>query len=420
MYSIFIDTNILLHFKTFDELPWNSIVKDKFKLVFPPIILDELDKHKNHNNSKTAKRSRMIAAKLIPFMKGQKGRLVIEIIKERPKATTFEKFNLDPKHQDDCLLASILEYMAANSDHQTLLMTDDLMALARSETFSIKTLQLDEQMRLADGVDEEGKIIDKLKKENIQLKERIPKVDLYFKDKLKLLKIEVQTRIKTREEIRAIEMAKIKRETPLMVIDNKEPKTPFEVIALMNFNILSNEKKAEYNKNLKDYYREYEQYLNSYYDYAIKNFKSVELKFLVNNDGNMPADDIDVWLHLPDGFEASNKKMKAPQKPQAPYKPKNNFDLGHLSTGALMPNFNFNHSAPTINFDAPSIKKTNSYEVRFHCKSLKHDMSNLFDSIFLQFNTFEAMRNFTIDYKLNVGNVPYPITGKLHVAFETI
>ncbi|MEZ2335677.1 PIN domain-containing protein [Mucilaginibacter sp. RCC_168] len=421
MHSIFIDTNILLHFKTFDELPWSNFVNSEFKLIFPPIILDELDKHKNNSNAKIGKRSRMIAGKLIASMKGEQGQIVLEILKDRPRNLTFKKFNLDPKHQDDCLLASILEYKSKNNGEEVLLMTDDLMALARSETFGIQTIQLGEDLRLVESLDEQAKMIERLKKENVQLKERTPNVDLYFVGKLKVLKVEVKTNLKSREDIRVIEMAKIKQATPLMIIkEEKKGKTPLEIFARFNSNLLSNERKAAYNSKVEEYYRDYERYLAVYYDYAIKKFLSTELKFMIINEGNIPAQDIDIWIHLPDGFVASEKRMKEPREPEPPYKPKHDFDIesNGFSAGDLAARLNFNPSMPKINFDAPTIKKTNSYEVTYYCKSLKHDMENSFDKIFLQYDSFDSIKNFTIDYKLNIANVPAPVKGQLHVVFE--
>ncbi|MES2276039.1 MAG: PIN domain-containing protein [Bacteroidota bacterium] len=418
MFAVFIDTNILLHFKTFDELPWKKLAGDDFKLVFPPIILDELDKHKNHPNPKTAKRSRMIAGKLISFMKGQSSRLIAEVLRVRPAAATFEQYNLDPKHQDDCLLASIIEYMAANQGVSARLVTDDLMALARSETFGIQTIQLDEGLRLAEIPDEQTKAIERLKKENTQLKERIPKVDLFFEGKVQLLKIQLQANLKTREEIRQTEMAKVKAETPLMIISAEQPtKTTMEIIAQFSGGLLSNERKVAYNTKVGEYYQEYEQYLAAYYGFAIKRFQSVELRFMISNDGNVPAQDIDVWLHLPDGFKALEKRAKEPKKPEAPYRPKHNFDMEGIMP-SFAPALSFHHSPAPINFNAPTIKKTNSYEITYHCRSLKHDMVNAFSRIYLQYDSFAAMQNFTIDYKLNIANVPEPVTGQLHVVFE--
>lgn len=41
----------------------------------------------------------------------------------------------------------------------------------------------------------------------------------------------------------------------------------------------------------------------------------------MHNNGNAPANDIDVWLHFPDGFFVLRKDqyMKKPREPKPPY-----------------------------------------------------------------------------------------------------
>jgi len=47
----FIDTNVLIHGKTFDELDWPEIVgASEVCLVLATVVLKELDKHKNESN----------------------------------------------------------------------------------------------------------------------------------------------------------------------------------------------------------------------------------------------------------------------------------------------------------------------------------------------------------------------------------
>ncbi|UEG54038.1 PIN domain-containing protein [Mucilaginibacter daejeonensis] len=420
MRAVFIDTNILLHFTTFDELPLDSLVHGEFKLVFPPIILDELDKHKNHNNPKTAKRARMLAGKLIAILNEQEGRFPSVILHRRPVASTFEQNSLDPKHQDDCLLASIIEYRKNNESEQVLLITDDLMASVRSKTFNIPVLKLDSKLRLKDNQDEQTKLIEKLKQENANLKESIPKVDLFFADKTRLLRVPVKSKLRPRDEIVEEKMAEIEKEHPLMIIEAyKEPTTLAEKLALLNRLELSNKTKARFNDDLTKFFQEHKLYLNKYFDFAVKRFMAVELEFAIINSGNLPAEDIDVWIHLPDGFEAFNAPSKAPKEPKPPHRPEHDYDTGGNNFLSLinLPKFHAPR-IPVIDFDAPHIRKTNSYEVTYHCKLLKHQMTKTFDKVYLQYESFECMKNFTIDYRLNISNVPKLIEGTLNVVFE--
>lgn len=77
MIALFIDTNVLLHFQTFDEVACNKIVGGDCELQIAPIIIDELDKHKNNQNTKIARRARMIAGKLEKLLDGEEGKVVV-------------------------------------------------------------------------------------------------------------------------------------------------------------------------------------------------------------------------------------------------------------------------------------------------------------------------------------------------------
>ena len=145
----------------------------------------------------------------------------------------------------------------------------------------------------------------------------------------------------------------------------------------------------------------------------------VELVFELVNDGNTPAEDIDVWLHLPDGFEVINKYQKKPKKPEAPYRPKSNFDFEPLNNRFPSLDFSLPGARPSPpDPDKPTVKKTNSYEITFHCKSVKHSMAHAFNRVILKYTSLNAMKNFQIDYRLNAANVPATVEGTLNVIFE--
>ena len=54
----FIDTNVLLHYRFFDEVNWAAQVgADEVTLVFAPVVFDELDKKKWSGTHKQKKRA---------------------------------------------------------------------------------------------------------------------------------------------------------------------------------------------------------------------------------------------------------------------------------------------------------------------------------------------------------------------------
>ena len=64
MKYIFLDTNIFIHFQFYEQISWQEIVGDEYKLIIAPIVLDELDKHKTNPNKKIAGRVKSILPKI--------------------------------------------------------------------------------------------------------------------------------------------------------------------------------------------------------------------------------------------------------------------------------------------------------------------------------------------------------------------
>ena len=67
----FIDTMIFLHFQSFDQLDWPTILNMKRAMIIvPPITLRELNKHKDtHNLQKIRERAQSVIGKLLDLFK---------------------------------------------------------------------------------------------------------------------------------------------------------------------------------------------------------------------------------------------------------------------------------------------------------------------------------------------------------------
>lgn len=183
-------------------------------------------------------------------------------------------------------------------------------------------------------------------------------------------------------------------------------------------NSVSKEQVENFNKDNYDFFEKYEYYLRKEFTLNVIKSLSLPITIKMKNEGNVPALDIDIWLHFPDGFElyTNNNYPKKPKEPKPPYRPKHRYDTGPMLIPSIVPVYGSGTgSMPDINFNEPTIRKTNSYEVDLHVKSLKHFQSHEFERLIVVFPSYEEIINFTIDYKIVIGNVPEPIVGKLSV-----
>jgi hypothetical protein len=419
MNHLFIDTNIIIHFKALDEIKWSKLIGGRYQFVFAPVILTELDKHKNNTNSKIAKRAKNFATKLV---KGNYGSLPILLLLKRPVPAIFVREQLDPGHQDDCLIASILQFKEeTDRESKVFWVTDDSFAQVRAGTYGIEVLTLSEELRVDVGKDEELKEIEKLKKEIAQLKGKVPNVTLRFPENTMFCEYKIPMSKNTYEEFRRIEMTKVKLENPLMeILDMDAYKNP-ALLIFAQISALSNRTRIKYNEELTAYYGEYEKYLQYQYIHNAKLRRLLTLSLILVNDGNTPAEDIDIKLHLSNGFEVLENAPEPPVKPKLPHRPKNDFDFGGPIPILNPSDFRNFHLQPTLPDPGRiSIKKTNGYEINCHCQLLKHNLTHDLNPIFVQFESEAAMKSFQIEYKLNISNVPYPVEEKLNVIVKAL
>ena len=210
--KIFVDTNILLHFKPLEEIGWKEVIGEmNVTIVFAPIIIEEFDKHKRNTNVKIANRAKVVAKRIDESSASKKfsKSVEIDILTIRPNPNTFDQHSLDRLEQDDRLIASILEYKAKHSDQTVRLLTNDLGPKLKCISLGIETLDLPEKYELAND-DEQTKEIRKLKEEINKLKEKIPKVEILFNDKSKINTFDIS--IPNFELFKETELKKIRDE----------------------------------------------------------------------------------------------------------------------------------------------------------------------------------------------------------------
>lgn len=416
---IFPDTNIFLHFKPFDQIKWNQIFGGNCKIVVAPIVIDELDKHRRNTIKRISNTAKVIAKKFENIIDNPEVETNIVFLNSRPIEQTFIANGLDKREQDDILLASIIEFSVLNADDKVFLVTDDIGPKLKAKSHNIVAKKLPEEFQIPIEDDEETAKLKRLIRENNELRNRIPKVDLYFKGRKKRLIHTIKKDIKSLDKFIEDLMDQERKKYLPMTIEknNLSENRGLSALALGDLNTIPEDKIQQYNIRLENYFESYKKYLPSFYKYGLNEFLAIPIELEIHNDGNVPAEDIDLWLHFPDGFELFDlaKFNPAPEKPELPTKPKSIMDT--FSAGVPLPRmFSTNLSpGPSFRPNSPNIKKTNSYEVTMDCNILKHNQSFHLPVLVAKFSSFEKMIGFEILFKLMINNVPKAVTGKIHV-----
>lgn len=418
MKYIFIDTNIFLHFQDFRKIDWNKEAKLKeCTLIIAPIVIDELDEKKIGTTriGNKAREVLNIIENLIDRATLNEN-VGIEVFLEKPLQKIYDVNGLNFKEQDHRLIASIIDFKQKRQVSDVILCTNDIGPRLRAKQYGITSLKLSDKYLLPDQESETEKKIRKLEQENTKLKNKIPKIALTFDNSQEFVKIKTENfELRNYDDYKTQCLEEIKQKFPYM-----EHADPFKnpLAGLMAITPDSNQINS-YNKNLDKYFKEYEDAIMQIYEREKRRKLTFEINLKVTNSGTIPAEDVDIHLHFPDGFELfeSDELDEEIELPEPPIKPRNKFDFsyhGIPSSSIISPQINL---GTNLNFNKPTIKKTNSYIVDFDREHLKHGYSEELESLSVVFESYEEIQNFQIDYVLSAGNMPEKLKGKLNVIF---
>lgn len=429
MLYLYPDTNIFLHFQDFEELDWSSLVdsQEPFTIVMTPVVLDEIDQHKYSSNRKRAHKARNLAPRIDKILDGSQSSIVTVL--RSPRSATFNDLNdlgLDSSRGDNWLIATILSDRQAFQPQDTsILITNDAGPKWKAIDYGIRVIRPSENLQLSNEPDETERERDQIKKELNEIKNAQPKLELTFENESALLEIQRPGAVRSRDEALTEKLTEIRSKFPPIIhtpdVTAEEANTYSIRTLLEQHSRLSEEQVNKYNKELENFHSKTRAYWDAAYTAKVFEHHTFTIELILHNKGGKPAENIDLYLHFPDGFEMPEEKgfPKIPSKPSPPYLPKNRLDFGPLNLQLPMLSGLHSNVADHIThaFNGPTIRKTNSYEVTFAIADLKHNEKDQLSPLYLHFADMNKAQNFSVYYRITVGNLTKPVTGKLHVKF---
>lgn len=443
----FLDTQIFLHYQFFEDIKWTSALSfEKVALIVAPIVLRELDEQKN--GQKTTKRSRERARKVLARLTelwanelSAEIRLGVTIqhVLEQPRVD-FDALGLNRDWADHQLIASIIAFREQlNSEDQVVLITRDSGPTLKARQYGIRTIRLSSNLELVDEADPETVRIRELERELREAKGAFPKLSITFRSGNNT--IECMLPAKPDESAPIIEtmMLDLRAKYPLQAYRKRlsSPKqrklwwwfkrdrgTVGELLAEQGYEHVSDTEIDRYNEEIQRFFRTYEQYLLQLAGIEEFYSRALSLEMLLTNSGTAPAEDIDIFLHFPDGFALYTPENLPlnPQRPPPPQPPRTELEIlqegitrGFQNTLHYPPQIDYGAFDPPSNVSRPEIRRTNSYDVSISARRLKQRTSDPLEQMIVVFDSREAVGSFRIDYRINAANVPDEVTGQLHV-----
>lgn len=423
MNYLFLDTNVLIHFQSFDTIKWNEVLNstDPFTIVFTPIVISELDKHKYSQKQKLARKAKAILPQIEMVLDNASScSFPVLCIAIKPSEETFTKHRLRTDDADDNLIASIIEFISEKLEGDSIiLVTNDVGPRLKAKAHQISTLKPLDKYKLTEEPDELEKEATALRKELNELKTKIPNITLLFSDGNSFTTIPAKEQPKSKNEYLAVKMMEIiEQHAPLVYNDS--------LLDYMNIKIpnplllqISREQVKAYNERLNEFLLKYEEYCSSRYEWALMMHNSLDLRLVLENKGNTPAVNLEIELDISDECVVFEKDEVpgAPTKPEPPAKPKSSLDFSFLEPIQPISSFIPKISPDTFNFnnESPVVQQTDGYKVTYKIKSLKHNQSKELEQVVIVFDDINATTGLSINYKIFADNIPKLITGSLHL-----
>ncbi len=442
---IFLDTNIFLHYQPFTQINWLEIVNAKTAtIVIPPVTIRELNKHKDsHPRFQIKKRAGDTIQKLSELLDiGTTARIsdnVSVLFEDRDPTIDFVAHQLNFNIQDDHLIASILLNKQERIGDYIVLITSDLgLALvSKAGRQGINTQKMPVNFRIPEEPDPSESKVRQLEQQIRELNSRTPNLSLVYEngEQHAAFKLPQPRSLEQTEINLKINELKVKYPKRSKAGENDQtnqsisiPESLSRIAAMSLMGAIPEEEIARYNEEVENYLSGYASFILRKNDYENLKRRTISLDLALANDGTSPAEDIDIYLHFPDGFLLSEEDElpKPPAPPKQPVEPMTQMQqlARSMQYNQMVPLSSYFNSASNVspvlpeNVSGPSIKRTNSYEVQVHVQKIKHNLQLPLDPLFVTFDSYKTASSFNIDYRILAANIPREVTGSMHIIIE--
>ena len=412
------DTNVYVHFKPFDDIPWADVVgeNDVVFIVLAPVVR-ELDKLKMEPRLRD--RVRGVLPRIDALFADSDSATLRTGIRTRFEhgrgaAAVMSEHSLEPSLGDDRIIAAALALQ--KGPDPVVLVTDDTGMRLRARALGLTVRPMPEGLRLlsSDPLAAENA---KLRREVDELRTALPLLTVSFLEGGSVLKTLREPPPKKRGlRFSDIFPRPLSKDT-LPAIYEFERTKPTE------------QEMAEYNKKLEHFRPTHEKYLREREDFELFPFVSLALEMLVSNAGGRPADTLRLVFDLPSGARLVRKKdiprePPKPVPPQLPGRPRATVDDDE-SRNTYPGSFLFNpQPPPALKVPGPPPNVVGPFaegneKVVFEIRVLSNFDEVVLPRVLLRFPSPADVPSFQLPYSLRSHSLPKLVTGALHVVVNS-
>jgi hypothetical protein len=425
--AIFLDTNCLIHYKSIDQIDWKRLsCYDQVSLMVAPIVLKELNRHKDRGDRPSIKkRARSVIALLrrlstSPTPGRVRDGVNLHLVTQEP-LIDFTADDLDREVDDDRLIASAVSWARKNSSVAVLLAAGDFAVEIKTRTRPELTfLPLPEDLVLPLDDSEQRELrelrakVSKLESAAPQLKLRgagNSQVELHFRDPLDSSDRLDRILYHLKQKYRGMSIPSQATLGKQLIWGGVKTLEAFQ---------LKQDDIDLYNGNIQKFFSDYRTWYITYE--SSLNFRrlSAILSLLLENDGNKAAEDIHIALHFPDGFEVAEDYPVLERSPRPPSEPiplalRNIQAWDSVPHTRAIARTTTSHEKLLGSAVLKSLRRTNSYDLEIVIPRLRQRSDFDLPAMIIHFESADQIKSFEVEYKVTAGNSPTCFDGTLPV-----
>jgi hypothetical protein len=415
---VFPDTNMFLHFKSFDQIPWpKELGCSSVCLRIAHVVIDELNQKKDtHPAEHIRDRAQKTLSKIRKVFFGQGGRVngSVQLVCETAgTGLDMGARRLDPASNDDCILAAALEYQEAHAGERVVLITDDSGFALRAYGYELATGELSPKLKIPAQQDPRRKEIEELKQRIREAEKGLPHLNLAFVGGNDRIEQPVYPEIAPSiEGARAYVTDHIAPQFQQETVAWREmaaaeqPQLPDTAAAILEtVSLVRNMFVDRRNAANAAYLEQFVQYVFEVWNHGNDMARTRELRLRLQNNGTIPASDVNLVLQFPK--TVSVFLLGVPPAPRPPLRP------GQPTIPAAPQQASIPAAPGGVRLVRGS-DTGDSFEARYHIPKLNHHLDEQF-GLHIRFVSYEAAASFTIKYRIAAVNAPEAVTGSLHV-----
>lgn len=419
---LFLDTNIYLHFRQFDQIKWKELLNNEdFTIVVPYVVISELDKKKIDDAPRISKQARKIIKLLEEYSESETSPNLVKMkfLENESSSEIFTNNALSPSIPDDRLIANIIEEKEKNNVN-CVLVSNDFGVRLKAKKRKIKTIKVPDEYQIKIENSTEKKLKE-IERENALLKNKIPDLKIYFDNNEECKEFElVKNAFKNCDLEKSL--LEIKNKVPYVSLENEIQKSDNILNAILKRAFVNQEIVDRHNRQVDEYYKNYEKYLSDMIKYSDIFCKSIKVNLVLINSGIVPAKDIHIDFHIPDGVDVMKERdyPREPKKPEVPYLYSYfDFSKSYLHNHSWQ-DFQIPHAQnlPSPNVSNFTIKKTNSYNMSMSVFKLMHQTKIDIKPFYIIFGNPEKTQTFAFTYSMIGENIPKRIKGSLRIKLK--